>query len=101
MKNFLKKMGVTKQDIKDRKSKRPKGEVFKTSYGKSYYDNKTNGGIEYNPVIKNNIDVCENKTTIDEINRKNNIGAAMIDAQYGTPRDLGYEEKTLPKRMKL
>ena len=97
---FLEKLGVSKKQLKQRKKIKDKS-VFDTNYSKTYYDDKPNGGIEYNPKTNDIRSENENKSTMDEITRKNNIGLAMIDAQYGTPRDLGYSEKILPKAMSL
>lgn len=97
---FLEKMGVSKKQLKGRK-KIKEISIFNTNYGERYYDDKPNGGISYTPKSRDIVSECENKTTMEEIARKNNIGMAMIDAQYGTPRDLGYAEKVLPKSMNL
>lgn len=92
---YLKKMGVSKEQIKERKKTRPKPpSVFNTNYGKNYYDDKPTGGIVYDPVVRTVIGQGENETVAREIARKNNIALAMNE---GGPRDLDYPEKVFPE----
>lgn len=97
---FLEKMGVSKKQLKDRKKVKLES-VYETNYGSRYYDDKPTGGIEYNPTRRHTIGTGENKSTMEEITRKNNLGSVMIDSQYGAPRDLGYIEKVIPTKLKI
>ncbi|AXH72525.1 MAG: hypothetical protein [Caudoviricetes sp.] len=97
---FLEKMGLSKKQLKSKKKTRSNKVIFEGGYADRYYDDKINGGIEYNPIKPKINESEETEKTIKELNRKKSIGLLNIDASTG-PRDLDYPVKKLPAKIKL
>lgn len=95
---YLKKMGIYPPTKKRKKT------TYKTDtrYAENYYEDKVNGGIEYNNIKRPSyIDIDNEKPeTIMKLHKKQMSGAVMIDACTG-PRDLDYPTKEIPEQLKL
>lgn len=95
---YLKKMGIS-TIVKKRKRSTYR---TNTNYAETYYENKINGGIEYNPVKKPPYINTDNEKpeTVNQLRKLQTMGSVMIDANTG-PRDLDYPVKEIPFKLKL